>query len=158
MLTVIDESSRECLSIVVGRRINSSDVLYTLADLFIRRGIPYENAKARSVRYLRLLGVTAIEQIPRAVAGTEDMGEVLPDWCDRHQFRSIVVVSKPDHSRRVYRVLHRAMRDHQTRVRIRVTRYSGFDPDRWWETRSGIRTEIIELQKLLFDLIRHPLS
>jgi putative transposase len=40
MLTVIDEYTRECLAIVVGRRINSHDVLHTLADLFIRRGIP----------------------------------------------------------------------------------------------------------------------
>ena len=40
MLTVIDEYTRECLAIVVGRRIHSHDVLYTLADLFIRRGIP----------------------------------------------------------------------------------------------------------------------
>jgi len=40
MLTVIDEFTRECLAIVVGRRINSHDVLYILADLFIRRGIP----------------------------------------------------------------------------------------------------------------------
>ena len=40
MLTVIDEFSRECLAIVVGRKIDSSEVLYTLADLFIRSGIP----------------------------------------------------------------------------------------------------------------------
>jgi putative transposase len=40
MLTIIDEFTRECLAIVVGRRINSHDVLYTLADLLIRRGIP----------------------------------------------------------------------------------------------------------------------
>jgi transposase InsO family protein len=40
MLTVIDEYTRECLAIVVGRKINSHDVLYTLADLFLRRGIP----------------------------------------------------------------------------------------------------------------------
>jgi transposase InsO family protein len=40
MLTVIDEFTREYLAIIVGRRINSHDVLYTLADLFIRRGIP----------------------------------------------------------------------------------------------------------------------
>jgi len=40
VLTVIDEYTRECLAIVAGRRINSHDVLYTLADLFIRRGIP----------------------------------------------------------------------------------------------------------------------
>jgi hypothetical protein len=125
---------------------------------FRRRGVPYENETAWAVRHLRLLGVTAIEPSPRAVAGTVEVGEVLPAWCARHQFRSIVVVSPPDHSRRLHRVLQRAMRDHQTQVRIRVTRHSGFDPDRWWETRGGIRTEIVELQKLLFDIVRHPLS
>ena len=125
---------------------------------FDRRGVPYENSAARSARQLVSLGVTDIEQIPRAVAGTEDESEVLPDWCDQHQFRSVVVVSTPDHSKRLRRVLLRAMKGHQTRVTIRVTRYSGFDPDRWWETRGGIRTEIIELEKLLLDLVRHPIS
>ncbi len=125
---------------------------------FIRRGIPYEDAAARSARQLGSLGVTAIEQIPRAVAGTEAEGQVLPDWCDQHQFRSVVVVSNPDHSRRLRRVLHRAMKGHQTSVAVRVARHSAFDPDRWWETRDGIRTEIIELEKLLLDVMRHPIS
>src|SRR5215475_688569 len=35
-----------------------------------------------------------------------------------------------------------------TRVTVHPSRYSSFDPDGWWETRSGIRTEIVELQKL----------
>jgi transposase InsO family protein len=65
MLTIIDEYTRECLTIVVGRRINSHDVLYTLADLFVRRGIPAhlrsDNGPefcAKAVReWLRRLGV-----------------------------------------------------------------------------------------------------
>jgi hypothetical protein len=40
---------------------------------FIRRGIAYEDAAARSEQQLRSLGVTAIERIPRAVAGTEQL-------------------------------------------------------------------------------------
>jgi hypothetical protein len=32
------------------------------------------------------------------------------------------------------------------------------DPDRWWETRRGVRTEIVELQKLLLDVVLHPMS
>ncbi len=40
MLTVIDEYSRECLAIVVERRLQSDDVLSCLTDLFIRHGIP----------------------------------------------------------------------------------------------------------------------
>jgi len=44
------------------------------------------------------------------------------------------------------------------RMTIRMTRYSQFDPDRWWETRAGSRILIIEFQKLVLDLALHPLS
>ncbi len=40
MLTVIDEFSRECLAIVVARRLRADDVLQLLADLFVERGPP----------------------------------------------------------------------------------------------------------------------
>jgi len=40
MLNIIDEYTRECLAISVGRKITASDVIYTLADLFIERGTP----------------------------------------------------------------------------------------------------------------------
>ena len=39
-LTIIDEYTRECLWIDVGRRLKSDDVLDRLTDLFIRHGIP----------------------------------------------------------------------------------------------------------------------
>jgi hypothetical protein len=125
---------------------------------FIRRGVPYEDEAARLTRQLRSLGVMAIEQLPRADAGTQGEADVLPGWCDQHQFRSVVVVTTADHSRRLRRVLRRAMRGHPTRVTVRPAPHSEFDPDRWWESRGGIRTEIIELQKLLLDIARHPLS
>ncbi len=40
MLTVIDEYTRECLAILVARRLNSDDVLHLLAELFAERGPP----------------------------------------------------------------------------------------------------------------------
>ena len=40
ILCVIDEYSRECLALKVARNLTSTDVLQTLDDLFIRRGIP----------------------------------------------------------------------------------------------------------------------
>jgi hypothetical protein len=125
---------------------------------FIRRGIPYEDAAAVSARQLRSLGVQNIEQIPRSVAGSEEEGDMLPVWCDQHHFRSVVVVTTPDHSRRLHRILARSMQGHQTSVTVQPTRYSTFDPDHWWETRGGTRTEIIELEKLLLDIARHPIS
>lgn len=68
MLTVIDEFSRECLAIVVERRLQSDDVLSCLADLFIKHGIPEyirsDNGSeftARMVRHwLKQIGVQTL--------------------------------------------------------------------------------------------------
>ena len=40
ILNVIDEYSRECLLSLVARRIRSQDVIFALADLFLKRGFP----------------------------------------------------------------------------------------------------------------------
>ncbi len=40
MLTVVDEYTRECLAIIVARKLDSTHVLETLAELFISRGPP----------------------------------------------------------------------------------------------------------------------
>jgi len=40
MLNVVDEFTRECLAIRVGRKLKAVDVIDVLADLFIMRGVP----------------------------------------------------------------------------------------------------------------------
>ena len=40
MLTIIDEYTRECLAIMVERRLTSGDVIDKLYDLFLFRGVP----------------------------------------------------------------------------------------------------------------------
>jgi len=39
-LNILDEHSRECLAIKVKRKLNSTDVIDALSDLFILRGVP----------------------------------------------------------------------------------------------------------------------
>jgi hypothetical protein len=123
---------------------------------FLRRGVAYFNAAAVSVQQLRALGVSNITTIPRPVAGTEDEGAVLPGWCDSIGVHTVIFVSTADHSRRVRRVLRRAMASRGTVVLVRASPYSAFDPGNWWRTRRGARTGIVELQKLLWDRLRHP--
>ena len=123
-----------------------------------RRGIVTPEAATRLTQLTRSLGVQEVEEVQNPINGTEAEGEFLPEWTNLHGFHSIIVITTADHSRRVRRVLHRSMKGHNVNVLIRSARYSGFDPDRWWETRDGTRTEVVELQKLLFDIIRHPIS
>jgi hypothetical protein len=123
---------------------------------FMRRGIPYEDGTTIGVRQLHALGVENVAKIETTVNGTEDEGVVLAKWCAQQRVRSVVVVSTPDHSRRLWRVLRRSLQG--VTVAIRPAHFSTFEADHWWETRAGARIGIIELQKLLLDVLRHPMS
>ena len=68
ILTVVDEYTRECLALVVERRLRSDDVLHCLTDLFVARGIPEHirsdngpEFTAKAVRqWLGNIGVTTV--------------------------------------------------------------------------------------------------
>jgi putative transposase len=68
MLTIMDEYTRECLAIDVGRKLSHDDVMHRLADLFFRRGIPEyirsDNGSeftAKAIRkWLNNVGVTTL--------------------------------------------------------------------------------------------------
>ena len=68
ILTVVDEYARECLAIVVARRLRSTDVLETLAELFLTHGLPAhirsDNGSAFTAelvrRWLDALGVQTL--------------------------------------------------------------------------------------------------
>jgi hypothetical protein len=125
---------------------------------FLRRGVAYHDAAAVSVGQLHDLGVDAVEVIPRAVAGTDEESGNLPAWCSDHGYRAVIFVSTLDHSRRTARILARATRGRGLTLAVRGSPYSEFDPDGWWKSRTGVRTEIIESEKLLADILMHPLS
>jgi transposase InsO family protein len=68
ILTLIDEYTRECLSLLVARRLNSRNVLDELSSLFLARGIPEHirsdngpEFTAKAVReWLELVGVKTL--------------------------------------------------------------------------------------------------
>jgi hypothetical protein len=123
---------------------------------FERRGVPYFNAAAVSIQHLHALGVSNVEQIERKDAGTGEEAKVLPKWCADKGIHSLVFISTTDHARRTRRVLRRALRAQQVHVQVHPARFSEFDADGWWHTRGGVRTAIIESQKLLLDVVAHP--
>jgi microcompartment protein CcmK/EutM len=125
---------------------------------FLRRGLPYEDRAAISTRQLQSLEIQNVEQIPRSTSGSEQEGDILPSWCDKRNYHSVVLVTSIDHSRRLARILRRSLRGRQLSITVYSSPYSGFNPDTWWNTRAGIRTEIFELEKLLLDFLRHPFS
>lgn len=143
----------------VSRRVAVFDDPPTAADQeFIRRGLPYDDRAAISDTQLHLLGVQSVERIPRYTSGSEQEGTILPGWCAQHGYRSVVLATSTDHSRRLARIMRRATRNDGLSIAVVPSRYSNFDPDSWWTTRAGARTEIIEMEKLALDVVRHPFS
>ena len=72
ILTVIDEYIRECLALVVERRLRSDDVLYCVTNLFVNHGIP-EHIRSdngpeftgKAVRrWLKKIGVSTVYSEP----------------------------------------------------------------------------------------------
>jgi hypothetical protein len=124
----------------------------------VRRGILEADQSVWAVSLLRRLGVQTVQQIEGSDAGTRSEASSLASWCREHQVRSLIFVTTLDHSRRVGRVVRRSLRDQPTTVIIRPTRYARFDPDHWWQTRDNMRTGVVELEKLIVDVLIHPLS
>ena len=123
-----------------------------------RRGIPHPDRASRAVQQLELLGVTNPMRIPTPVDGTTAEARVLSSWVGEHGFRTVVMITTADHTRRTRRVLRRAFAGQNTHVVVHAARHSEFKADTWWHTRTGIRTGITEAQKLLLDILAHPLS
>jgi uncharacterized SAM-binding protein YcdF (DUF218 family) len=120
-----------------------------------RRGAPRYDPKGFLIQVLRSQGVSDIVVLPEVV-GTVDEGRVLQQWCAANSVHSLLFISVTDHSRRTRRVLDRALGRHGVRVMVRYARWSQFDPDSWWQSRYGQRVQIMESEKLLVDILRHP--
>ena len=86
MLAVVDEYSRECLALVVARRLRATDVLETLADLFVTHGAP---------RYLR--SDNGLPQKSRRQSFS-DLTTGSVDFAARRQAVSTVAESHANHS------------------------------------------------------------
>jgi predicted protein tyrosine phosphatase len=125
---------------------------------FLRRGVPYFDAADISAQQLRALGISAVERIAPTVSGTNEEARVLPSWGDTTHASRIVLVCNRDHSRRVRREMRRAMQGHRVVIVVRSSSYSEFDPDTWWHSREGTRIFIVEMEKLLLDVVAHPFS
>jgi len=78
MLTVIDEFTRECLAIVVDRKLRHDDVLACLTDLFTRHGPP--------------------DHI-RSDNGSEFTAAAVREWLSRVGVKTLYAGSRPWHRR-----------------------------------------------------------
>ena len=76
MLNVIDEFTRECLAIRVNRKLSSTDVIDTLSDLFILRGIPGHIRSDNGPEFVAMAVREWIAAVGAKTAYIDDHGQV----------------------------------------------------------------------------------
>ena len=72
----------------------------------------------------------------------------------------MLLIAASEYTRRLRRNKHRAL-EHQAAsllVLSYAARFSTYEPGRCWRTRAGVRTTVIELVKLLLDIVTHLLN
>jgi uncharacterized SAM-binding protein YcdF (DUF218 family) len=125
---------------------------------FARHGLPYADKSTVAVQTLRALGVKQAEIATPRVDGSNSEAEMLPAWIKSHQYKRIVFIVVADHSQRIRRMMNRVLATDATApdIRIHYSRYAQFKPEDWWRARGGVRTVIVEYQKLILDVFSHP--
>lgn len=78
MFNVIDEYTRECLSIRVRRKLNAQDVLTVLSKLFIQRGVPdHVQITALNLSQSELESGLLIRMLRRCISSPEVHGKMV---------------------------------------------------------------------------------
>jgi uncharacterized SAM-binding protein YcdF (DUF218 family) len=85
----------------------------------------------------------AIVPLPSTATNTLQEARVVRDLARREQWTRLLVVTSNFHTRRT-RFIYSRVFSPPIEVRVAAARDSAFDPERWWQTRSGLRALFME--------------
>jgi len=123
------------------------------------RGLGVSTEVELRLEYLEALGVPREETtvLQRVVESTQREAELIAEWAESREVARIIVVTTAFHTSRTRFVFDRVFRGHPTRILVRPSASSAFDPANWWRTRSDFRTGLFELQKYAYYRVMYLL-
>lgn len=121
-------------------------------EILRQKGVAYPESVDRVVMILGSLGVpeSAVIRGQRPVDSTFEEAETVATLAKEKGYRSLILVTSPTHSRRVWSTFRKAIPDENVRITVVTTPYSGFRAEDWWKTRRYVREVIMEYQKLIY--------
>ena len=101
------------------------------------------------------MAVLAALDVPRdattvlqpVVDSTQTEAELIVEWAETRELEQLIVVTSGFHTSRARFVFDRVLRDRSTKVLIRPSTVSEFDPATWWHGRSSRGQGLFELEK-----------
>ncbi len=125
-------------------------------DLLRSRGIEYPRTVDQTVRLLQDLKVpeSAIVVGRQTSNSTRREAEIVRDLAEREKVRSLILVTSPTHTRRVFWTFSKILDDLEVRIQVVPSPYSGFRAEDWWKHRKYARQVIAEYEKLAYYYVR----
>ena len=116
------------------------------------RGLDVRTQLEWRLNYLEALGVPreATTMLQPLVESTQEEAELIAEWAESRQIGRIIVVTGGYHTSRARLVFDRVLRGRPTKVLVRPSSTSGFDPATWWHGRSDLRNGLFEIQKYAY--------
>lgn len=127
-------------------------------DTLNKRGVSYPESIDLMVRLLKELGVpeSAILTSDTPSESTVMEASIVSGIVEEKNFRSLILVTSPTHSRRAYLVFRKAMAE-GVRILVVPSSYNRFTPEGWWKDRKYAREVLFEYQKLAYSFMKGDL-
>jgi uncharacterized SAM-binding protein YcdF (DUF218 family) len=121
-------------------------------EILRQRGIPYPENTDLIGMILKGLGVSdsAIIKGERPVRSTREEAEQVRELIKRKNYRSILLITSPTHSRRAYLTFREVIEEKECRLLVMPSKYSNFKPEGWWKNGRYAEDVILECQKLIY--------
>lgn len=97
---------------------------------------------------------SAIVVVPQGTS-TKQEATVIYNYCQKHNFKTIILVSSKLHTRRSKMVFDKENKDQQLKIVVRGAGSSRYNELTWWQTEDGLIAMNTELLKTLYYLIKY---
>lgn len=121
-------------------------------DILKQRGVSYPESRELMIRMLKELGVpdSAILSRDAPSESTAMEASLVREVVEEEEFRSLILVTSPTHSRRAFLAFKKAMAGQEVRILVMPSPYSNYNPEGWWKTPRQFRDVVLEYQKLVY--------
>ncbi|MGD2124594.1 MAG: YdcF family protein [Desulfobacteraceae bacterium] len=125
-------------------------------ELLKQKGLQYPESRDLLVNALKGLGVpeSAILVGDVPVKNTVEEAVQVRDLVKKKNYRSIILITSPTHSRRAWLIFRKVFGKKETRVLVLPTPYSNFKPEDWWKKGRYVREVILEYEKLIYYALK----
>ncbi len=97
----------------------------------------------------------AIMMAEHPAESTMDEARMAAAIAREREYRSIIVVTSPTHTRRALWTFREATKKDDVRIQMAAGSYSGFRAENWWKTRRYVKEVIVEYQKLIYYALKY---